>query len=122
CVRVKLEIPQRLTLERDAFEATLRLTNRLTDAPLDGIDVSVEIRALSAGAPDDPIFLAAPTVSGVSGGIDGAGQIAPAGEGVIRWLLIPAPGAGGQFPGGLQYGVKATLLYRANGVVFDTET
>lgn len=122
CVRVKLEIPQRLTFERDAFEATLRLTNRLTDAPLDAVSVDVVIRPLSPQAPPDPIFVAAPTLGGMSGGIDGTGSIAAAQQATIQWLLVPSPGAGGQLPGGLQYAVKAVLHYQANGVAFDAET
>jgi len=43
CARVKLEIPQRLTLERDAFEARLVMSNNLTDLPLEDIAVTLEI-------------------------------------------------------------------------------
>ncbi|MDP2339922.1 MAG: hypothetical protein Q8O67_03105 [Deltaproteobacteria bacterium] len=122
CVRVKLEIPQRLTFERDAFEATLRLTNRLDDAPLEELDVDVVVRPISAGAPADAIFVAPPALTGVANSVDGDGVIGTAAQGAIQYLLIPTAGAGGTSPGGLQYAVKALIRYKVGAVFFDAET
>lgn len=123
CVRVKLEIPQKVTFERDAFEATLRLTNRLDDASIENVDVQVVVRNLSPDAPSEPIFISAPDTTGYAAGQpDGSGSIAPTGIGVAQWLLIPTAGAGGEFASGYQYGVKAIITYTAGGVPFEAET
>ena len=102
CVRIRLVIPQRLTMERDAFDASLELTNNLTDAPLESLDIAVRFRTLD-DLPADGLFFLRPTApTGISGGIEGAGVIAPSGRGSARWLIIPTVGAGGITPGGQQ--------------------
>ncbi len=41
CARVKIEIKQELTLERQAFDAHMRINNGLTHAALENINVDV---------------------------------------------------------------------------------
>ena len=41
CAQVKIEIPQQLTLEREAFEATMTINNGVVGAALDNISVDV---------------------------------------------------------------------------------
>jgi hypothetical protein len=45
CARVKIEIAQELTLERRAFDATLRIENGVTTAALECIGVEVLVTA-----------------------------------------------------------------------------
>ncbi|TNF27105.1 MAG: hypothetical protein EP329_20105 [Deltaproteobacteria bacterium] len=118
CAKVKLEIPQRLTLERDAFEARLVMSNNLTDLPLEDIAITLEIATAEGQDAATLIFVGDPSLSGVTA-IDGSGRVAAAGTAEIQWLFVPTPGAGGQDPAGLSYRARAHLHYRAGGVESD---
>ncbi|GMV39896.1 MAG: hypothetical protein AMXMBFR64_16120 [Myxococcales bacterium] len=118
CARVKIEIVQELTLERQAFDAKLKVTNGATDVPLTHLGVEVSFRDASGGevvASSDPssldasFFVALDSLDGVDA-VDGTGTIAGGGVGEVHWLIIPAPGAAG--PGGTLYFVGARLTYR----------
>ena len=121
CAKVKLVIPQKLTFERDAFDALLTLTNNLSDAALDDLDVNVEIRTMSGELAEEQFFVSVSSLDNVTA-IDGTGVILPNEMGTIHWLLIPSAGAGGTLPGGINYKVKATITYGVNGQPFDIDT
>lgn len=111
CARVKIEIKQELTLERQAFDAQMKINNNNnTTTTADGVisNVSVEVKVSDEnGAPvsitTDPnnqnakFFL---RVSGKQGIVDitGTGSVAPQTAATINWLLIPAPRVGRQQP------------------------
>ncbi|MFH1807115.1 MAG: MYXO-CTERM sorting domain-containing protein [Pseudomonadota bacterium] len=122
CVRVKLVIPQRLSFERDAFDASLGLTNNLLDAPLEQLAVEVQFFDMLGNRADDLFFLTTASTSNVSGGLAGAGVIAPEQKGQINWLVIPTLGAGGASPAGQQYKVKAVIDYSVQGIAANIET
>lgn len=125
CARVKIEIKQELTLERQAFDAEMRITNSLPATPLTEILVDVKVTD-ELGTPvaitTDPNDLSAKfflrqTQKQNIENTSGTGQVAAASTATINWLLIPAPGAAGNTPFGKRYLVGATLRYR-----FGTET
>lgn len=121
CARVKIEIKQELTLERQAFDAEMRINNT-TDA---GIieNVSVEVMVTDEnGVPvtitDDPNNLSAKFFVRISNkqnisAVDGTGTVLPQTTSVINWLLMPAPGTAGTL--GKKYLVGATLKYKFGG-------
>jgi len=130
CAEVKIEILQELTLERQAFEASMRITNSLDSFALEDISVSVDFRDASgstitatsdSSASDAAFFIRLDDTQGVSGlasGADGAvahGVIDPKGVGEIRWLIIPTAESGGQTDDGALYFVGATLNYEYGG-------
>lgn len=121
CAKVKLVIPQKLTFERDAFDAMLTLTNNLGDAALDDLSVAVELRQMNGTLAEEQFFVSVSSLDNVTG-IDGGGLILPNEKGTIHWLLIPSAGAGGTLPGGINYRVKAKIVYTVNGQPFDLET
>ena len=43
CARVKIEIKQELTLERQAFDAEMRITNSLPTTALTEVDIDVKV-------------------------------------------------------------------------------
>jgi hypothetical protein len=120
CARVKIEIKQELTLERQAFDAEMRITNSLPTTALTEVDIDVKVID-ELGAPaevtTDPnnlnadFFIRVSSKQGIDS-IDGAGQVAGGSTATINWLLIPAPGAAGNTPLGKRYLVGATLRYR----------
>ena len=121
CAKVKLVIPQKLTFERDAFDAMLTLTNNLSDAALDDLQVDVILKTMTGDPADDSFAVSVTSLEHVTA-VDGTGTILPNEMGTLHWLLIPTPGAGGTLPGGIQYRVKATISYSVNGQPFDLET
>jgi hypothetical protein len=120
CARVKIEIKQELTLERQAFDAEMRITNSLPATPLTEILVDVRVTD-ELGAPvtitTDPnnlnakFFLRQTQRQGISD-TTGTGEVAANSTATINWMLIPAPGAAGNSPFGKRYLVGATLRYR----------
>ena len=120
CARVKIEIKQELTLERQAFDAEMRITNSLPTTPLTEVDVDVKVTD-EIGAPveitTDPnnlnakFFIRVSSKQGIDD-VDGGGQVAGGSTATINWLLIPAPGAAANSPLGKRYLVGATLRYR----------
>lgn len=123
CAQVKIEIKQELTLERQGFDAMMRITNGLDTTSLDNVDITVSF-ADEAGnvikATSDPndttasFFIRIDTMDGVNN-VTGTGTVAPASTAEIHWLIIPAPGAGGTVPTGKLYYVGATLKYSVGG-------
>ena len=124
CSAVRIQIQQELTLERQAFDAHMRITNGLDLAALENIDINVWFKdsegntVLASSDPNNTsalFFISLVDMQGVSGGIQGSGRIEPASQGDIHWLIIPASGAGGQSTLGELYHVGATLSYTLAG-------
>ena len=127
CARVKIEIDQTATLERQAFDAKMSINNTTTSAVLTGVSVVVNVTdELGAPVPVtfDPndtnakFFIRVASKQAIDD-VDGNGVVQPQTSAVIDWLLIPAPGAAGASVLGKKYLVGATLVYTFNG---DTQT
>lgn len=123
CARVKIEIKQELTLERQAFDAEMKIHNTTDTGIIENIAVVVKVTD-EAGTPvavtDNPNDLSAKFFLRLSGkqninAVDGSGVVGPKTTSVINWLLIPAPGSAGTNPAGKKYLVGATLKYRYGG-------
>ncbi|MES2740715.1 MAG: hypothetical protein V4754_07155 [Pseudomonadota bacterium] len=123
CARVKIEIKQELTLERQAFDAEMRISNTTDSSAIDNVGVVVKVTDES-GTPvavsDDPnntgakFFLRLSRKENIVA-VDGSGSVAPKTVATINWLLIPAPGSAGTGALGKKYLVGATLRYRFGG-------
>lgn len=123
CAVVKIEIKQELTLERQAFDANMIISNGLDDIPLEDVTISVNftdedgVPVLATSNPNDTnakFFIRVDTMEGINS-IDGNGVVAPASTADIHWLIIPAPGAAEDAPLGKFYFVGATLNYTFGG-------
>lgn len=123
CARVKIEIKQELTLERQAFDATMKINNSTDTGVIENVSVVVKVTEEN-GAPvaitDDPNNVGAKFYVRVSqkqniSNVDGSGTVNPASTAIIDWLIIPAPGSAGSSPLGKKYLVGATLKYRFAG-------
>lgn len=123
CARVKIEIKQELTFERQAFDAEMKIINSTDTGVIENVSVVVKVTD-EAGTPvlisGDPNEIGASFFIRISGrdnisGVDGNGVVAPKTTSTINWLLIPAPGAAGTTPLGRKYLVGATLKYRYAG-------
>ncbi|HUT69840.1 MAG TPA: choice-of-anchor U domain-containing protein [Desulfatiglandales bacterium] len=123
CARVKLEIKQELTLERQAFDAHMRITNGFDHIGLEDVNVNVTFSdeegdtVLASFDPNDPnalFFIGLDSLENIDN-VDGTGSIQPASTADIHWLIIPAPGAANGVPQGTLYYVGATLSYTIGG-------
>ena len=129
CARVKIEIKQELTLERQAFDAHMRINNGLTNLALENVKVVVKFSDKDGNpvsATNDPydtsaiFFIRVDTMDGIND-VNGAGEVAPSSAADIHWLIIPAPGAAEENPRGTLYYVGATLTYTIGGEEHVTE-
>lgn len=130
CAEVKIEILQELTMERQGFEALMRITNSLDTFSLENVSVKV----LFKDANDNPVIATSNTaagnaaffirvddtrdVTGLQQGADGfvsQGVIAPKKVGELRWLIIPTANAAGQTKDGKLFFVGAELKYSYGG-------
>lgn len=124
CAEVKIEIAQELTMERQAFEATMRIANTLEGVDLEDIEITLNLEdedgepvvATSDTDSDSADFFVrlddSRGVESMATGDAGAvtnGVIPADGEGEMRWLMIPTPGAGGDGDEGRLFFVGATL-------------
>lgn len=123
CAKVKIEIKQQLTMERQGFDAEMRINNALDNASLTEVDITVHVTEENGAAvpistnPDDlsaKFFIRVSSKQSIDD-ISGNGVVAPSSTAVINWLLIPAPGAAGSNPLGKKYLVGATLKYKFAG-------
>lgn len=123
CAKVKIEIKQELTLERQAFDAQMKINNTTTTGVIENVAVVVKVTE-EDGTPvtitSDPNNLSAKFFVRISSkqnidNVDGTGTVNPSTASIINWLIIPAPGSAGSNPFGKKYLVGATLKYRFGG-------
>jgi uncharacterized repeat protein (TIGR01451 family) len=123
CAEVKIEIKQKVSLERQAFDAVMKINNGLDASSLTGISVNLTFKdanGLPVVATTDAnniaatFFLRLDSLDGV-GAIDGSGVVAPKTSGTVKWLIIPSAGAGGLAPAGQTYRIGGTLTYTLEG-------
>ncbi len=114
CARVKIEIEQELTLEREAFDARLTVNNGLTDLALEDFAVTVTIDD-SEGNDASSLFSVQIFSTENLSSVDGTDSVAPETRAEVHWLIIPSAGAGGENPSGQVYKVGARLQYKVRG-------
>jgi hypothetical protein len=129
CARVKIEIKQELTLERQAFDAHMRITNGLSHISLENLRVTVSFAdadgssVLASSDPDNTdalFFIRLDSMENIDD-VGGAGIVEPDTAADIHWLIIPAPGASNGLERGTLYYVAATLSYSVGGEEKTTE-
>jgi hypothetical protein len=125
CATVVMEIKQRMTLERQAFRAHMRINNGLSDASLKEVRVNVHVTDSKGNSvevspdPDhtDALFFIRSESDELS--TAGSGWSAPDVESSstadLEWMLIPSPGAAEGLEAGTHYSVGAELSYTLRG-------
>ncbi|MDC0358289.1 fibronectin type III domain-containing protein, partial [Oligoflexia bacterium] len=119
CAEVQIEIAQELTLERQAFDAHMRITNGLEGKSLDQVKIDVLFEddngkpVEASSNPNHPtaiFFIRVDSMKNITN-ISGSGVVAPQTVADIHWLIIPAAGAAGTSLVGKLYFIGATLTY-----------
>ena len=129
CASVKMEINQELSLERQAFDAHMRINNGLSQVTLTNVGVIISFKdkdgniVIGSTNPNDltaKFFITEPTLENIDS-VAGSGTINPSTSADIHWLLIPANGSSNQDPQGTLYYIGATLTYKIGGEDHVTE-
>ena len=124
CATVEIQIRQELTLERQAFEASLVIENTLTNNSLENIEVIVNFEdenqqpVIASSNPNNTsasFFIRINSMEGVSD-VAGNGSLGAEQTARITWLIIPAPGSGGNTQNGNLYFVGASFNYTLDGI------
>jgi hypothetical protein len=96
CARVKIEIQQELAIERQGFDAMMKITNGLSTTTLENVDITVNFKdepGNSIRATSDPndttaaFFIRVDTMDGISN-VSGLGTVAPSSIAEIHWSGI----------------------------------
>ncbi|MFC1749235.1 calcium-binding protein [Pseudomonadota bacterium] len=123
CAVVKIEIKQELTLERQAFDAHMRISNALDTLTMENVAITVNftdendqpvLATSDTSSTDAAFFIRVDSMEGISD-IEGAGVVQPASTVDVHWLIVPAPGSGGDLSDGKLYFVGARLTYTLGG-------
>ncbi len=123
CARVKIEIKQELTLERQAFDAHLRLKNGLSHITLENVRVDVlftDADGSPVAAGSDPentdalFFIRLDSIENIDD-VSGSGTVLPSTTADIHWLIVPSPGSSNGLESGTLYHVGARLSYTLSG-------
>ena len=126
CAEVKIEIKQELTLERQAFDAHMRINNGLTNTSLNNVTVNITFEdeegnvVLATNDPDNTnaVFFIRKDSGGISNFSNGKWNIepvAPASSSDLHWLIIPAPGSADGIQKGKLFYVGAVMTYSIGG-------
>ena len=122
CASVQIQIQQELTLERQAFDARMKIRNGLTTLAMENVQVVLsfaDMEGRTVAATSDAnntnalFYVRLDTLDGIQN-VSGSGRVGAASEADIHWLIVPSAGAGGT-GAGLRYLVGATLTYRLGG-------
>ena len=123
CARVKIEIKQELTLERQAFDAHLRVNNGLSHITLEDVRVDViftDADGNTVSASSDPedtgalFYIRLDSVENIDE-VNGNGTVLPSTAADIHWLIIPSTGSSNGLESGTLYYVGARLAYTIAG-------
>jgi len=129
CAEVKIEIRQEVTLERQAFDAHMRINNGLTSIALEDVAITVRFtdeEGAAVLASSDPnnteasFYIRVDSKENIEN-VAGSGIVKPSSSADIHWLIIPAPGASNGLESGKLYYVGATLTYTLGGEENKTE-
>ena len=108
CATIKLQIDQKVTLTRAAFDGVLQIVNGESAGPLDHVKVNINITDADGNPANDKFFFAAPTLSGLTG-VDGTGSLASGATGSADYTFIPTEDAAVDGPA--LYHIGGTLSY-----------
>ena len=114
CAEVKIEILQRLTFERIAFDARLVVTNNLPVDPLENFSVNLVIQDPDGNDAGTLFFIGVADTENIAA-VDGTASLAAGVRAEAHWLLIPVAGAGGTAQIGRNYTVGGSVNFTVGG-------
>jgi hypothetical protein len=118
---VKLSLNQTATLERQAFDATLKITNGYPEFALQNLRVDVTVTDEDGIDVTDRNFIIATGLEGISS-VEGNGSLGAGKAMTGTWQIIPGSNLGGTTMEGKVYYAKALISYYVNGRLVQTQT
>jgi hypothetical protein len=112
CAKVQIRLDQKGVLTRDAFKATLEISNEDT-SPLQNVRVDLQITDAHGALVNTNFAITPAVLSGLSA-VDGSGTLPASSDGTATWTLIPTLAAA-PTNGAALYLVGGTLSYSENG-------
>jgi hypothetical protein len=110
-VQVTLEIDQSAIIARDAFHATLQLTDN-AGATVSNLSVNITVYDASNNVANSLFGIPAPQLNGLNA-VDGTGTLANGASGSGTWTIVPATNAAPQVA--TQFRVGGSFSYILNG-------
>ncbi len=95
-------------MTRAAFLGTLEIDNGNQSAPIQGVQVTLDIRDEQGNPANDRFAITGPELSGLTG-VDGSGIVGPGSHGVAKYTFIPNSDAAPDTP--TVYRIGGTLRY-----------
>ncbi len=123
CATVKIEIRQEMTLERQAFDAHMRINNNLSMITLENVDIAVNfsdedgnpvLASSDSNNTDALFFIRIDSMENIDD-VNGLGVVQPEMSADIHWLIIPAEESSNGLEFGALYYIGATLIYTIGG-------
>ncbi len=117
---VTIQIKQKATLEREAFDARLELTSGYDT---DMVSLAIHPRVTDEEGVDvtDRFYIVPPELDGIDA-LDGSANLGAFDSLTGRWILIPGDGLGGTDQAGKSYFCKAVMSYYVGGQLKETQT
>lgn len=88
CARVRLQIEQQLTMQRQAFDAALEIVNPSTTSDVSRILTAITFFDAEGNPADDKFAIYPPTLRNVTA-VDGTGLLPPTTIANINWIIVP---------------------------------
>ncbi|HEX2925610.1 MAG TPA: CARDB domain-containing protein, partial [Ruminiclostridium sp.] len=118
---ITMKLDQTATLERQAFNADLKITNGYKDYALQNLTATVVISDKEGNDVSTRSFIIPTTLNGIRS-LDGSANLEAGDSMTAGWELIPGEGLGGTDKEGKIYLVKAIISYYVNGRYVETQT
>ena len=118
---VQLTLSQKATLERQAFDATLKITNGYPEYALQNLRVDVTVTDADGKDVTNKNFVIATGINGLTD-LDGNDSLAAGKNMTATWQIIPGSDLGGTSVTGKLYYAKALISYYVNGRLVQTQT
>jgi len=118
---ISLQLDQSATIERQAFNATLKISNGYAEYALQNLSARVVITDLEGNDVTSKNFIIPTGINGIKG-LDGTQALMSGSSMTASWQIIPGDGLGGTDPAGETYLAKAIISYYVNGRYVETQT
>ncbi|MBN1127111.1 MAG: hypothetical protein JXA82_19065 [Sedimentisphaerales bacterium] len=115
CAKVKIQIRQEAVITRNAFEATLEITNG-SDAGMEDLAVYITIDDGDGNDANDLFVILPPDLVGITD-VEGSGVINPSQTARATWLIVPTQDAAPTEES--VYFVGGKFIYRSGGQLID---
>ncbi len=112
CARVRIQLSQDVVITRNAFRATLEITNAPQNVPLENLTVTLNITDGNNQPVNSFFGINPPELSGV-GDVNGGGVIQPGTTASASWLIVPTRDAAPDGP--VMYYVGGEFSYTQDG-------